>query len=65
MRPEHEVTLTNGFYLGKYEVTQAQYEAVMTGNIDGLSATPSNWPNNPTVRWSRYRGRISKNSLLV
>jgi len=45
--PVHEVTLTNGFYLGKYEVTQAQYEAVMTGNTDGLSATPSNWPNNP------------------
>ena len=45
--PEHEVTLTNGFYLGKYEVTQAQYEAVMTGNSDNLNATPSNWPNNP------------------
>jgi len=45
--PEHEVTLTTGFYLGKYEVTQAQYEAVMTGNTDGLSATPSQWPNNP------------------
>ena len=44
--PEHNVTLTKGFYLGKYEVTQAQYEAVMTGNTDGLSATPSNWPNN-------------------
>jgi hypothetical protein len=41
------VTLTQGFYLGKYEVTQAQYEAVMTGNTDGLSATPSQWPNNP------------------
>ena len=41
------VTLTKGFYLGKYEVTQAQYEAVMTGNTDGLSATPSKWPNNP------------------
>jgi formylglycine-generating enzyme required for sulfatase activity len=39
---QHEVTLTKGFYLGKYEVTQAQYEAVMTGNSDGLSATPSN-----------------------
>jgi formylglycine-generating enzyme required for sulfatase activity len=45
--PVHEVTLTQGFYLGKYEVTQAQYEAVMTGNTDGLSATPSQWPNNP------------------
>ena len=44
---QHQVTLTNGFYLGKYEVTQAQYAAVMTGNTVGLSATPSQWPNNP------------------
>jgi formylglycine-generating enzyme required for sulfatase activity len=44
---EHNVTLTNGFYLGKYEVTQAQYQAVMTGNTNSLSATPSQWPNNP------------------
>ena len=29
---QYNVTLTKGFYLGKYEVTQAQYEAVMTGN---------------------------------
>ena len=35
-----------GFYLGKYEVTQAQYEAVMTGNSDGLSATPSQYGGN-------------------
>ena len=44
---EHNVSLTQGFYLGKYEVTQAQYEAVMTGNTDGLNAKPSEWPNNP------------------
>jgi formylglycine-generating enzyme required for sulfatase activity len=30
--PKHEVTLTKGFYLGKYEVTQAQYEAIMGEN---------------------------------
>jgi len=30
--PKHEVTLTRGFYLGKYEVTQAQYEAIMGSN---------------------------------
>ena len=41
--PEHNVTLTQGFYLGKYEVTQAQYEAVMTGNTDELKCHPSNW----------------------
>ena len=44
---QHEVTLTKGFYLGKYEVTQAQYEAVMTGNTDSLSATPSQYGGNP------------------
>jgi formylglycine-generating enzyme required for sulfatase activity len=44
---ERNVSLTKGFYLGKYAVTQAQYEAVMTGNTDSLSATPSEWPNNP------------------
>ena len=26
---QHQVTLTKGYWLGKYEVTQAQYEAVM------------------------------------
>jgi len=29
---QHEVTLTKGYWLGKYEVTQAQYEAVMGSN---------------------------------
>ena len=40
------MTLTEGFYLGKYEITQAQYEAVMTGNPDGLSPTPSQFGGN-------------------
>ena len=44
---EHNVTLTKGFYLGKHEVTQAQYEAVMKGNSEGLNAKPSYWPNFP------------------
>ena len=30
--PKHEVQLTRGFYLGRYEVTQAQYEAIMGAN---------------------------------
>jgi formylglycine-generating enzyme required for sulfatase activity len=44
---EHNVSLTKGFYLGKYEVTQAQYQAVMTGNTDSLSATPSQVAEQP------------------
>ncbi|MHC4251825.1 MAG: protein kinase domain-containing protein, partial [Planctomycetota bacterium] len=31
-KPKHEVAITQGFYVGKYEVTQAQYEAVTGGN---------------------------------
>jgi formylglycine-generating enzyme required for sulfatase activity len=58
---QHQVTLTNGFYLGKYEVTQAQYEAVMTGNSNGLSATPSEWPNNP----NRPVEKVSWNDVQV
>ena len=38
---QHSVTLTNGFYLGKYEVTQVQYQTVMNGNSQGLNADPS------------------------
>jgi len=45
---EHNVSLTQGFYLGKYEVTQAQYAVVMSGNSKSLNPSPSNWPNNPT-----------------
>ena len=44
---EHNVTLTRGFYLGKYEVTQVQYEAVMTDNNVSLSPTPSYFSGNP------------------
>ena len=33
---QHEVTLTKQFYMGKYEVTQEQYEAVMGDNPSNL-----------------------------
>lgn len=31
-RPVHPVTISRSFYMGEYEVTQAQYEAVMAAN---------------------------------
>ena len=51
---QHQVTLTNGFYLGKYEVTQAQYQTVMNGNSEGLNADPSQFKgsNRPVERAS-------------
>ncbi len=31
-KPAHEVTLTNDYYIGKYEVTQGLWKAVMGSN---------------------------------
>ncbi len=41
--PKHEVTITKGFYLGKYEVTQAQYQAIMGSNPSNATKAP-NYP---------------------
>jgi len=38
--PKHEVKLTRGFYLGKYEVTQAQYQAIMGSNPSKSTKAP-------------------------
>jgi formylglycine-generating enzyme required for sulfatase activity len=39
--PKHEVTITKGFYLGKYEVTQAQFEAMTGANPSSASRDPN------------------------
>jgi formylglycine-generating enzyme required for sulfatase activity len=39
--PRHEVKLTKGFYLGKYEVTQAQYQAIMGSNPSRSTKDPN------------------------
>ena len=41
--PKHEVSITKGFYLGKYEVTQEQYDAMM-GTKVGESPREPNYP---------------------
>ena len=49
--PLHTVTLTKGFYMGKYEVTQEQYEKVMGNNPSspkgklGLPVNYVSWVN--------------------
>ncbi|MCL2245242.1 MAG: formylglycine-generating enzyme family protein [Treponema sp.] len=39
--PPHQVTLTKGFYMGKYEVTQEQYQAVTGVNPSSFSSSPA------------------------
>ena len=52
--PVHTVTLTRAFYLGKTEVTQAQWQAKMGSNPSYFSGNP----NNPVERvyWNDIAG---------
>ena len=60
--PQHQVTITQGFYLGKYEVTQGQWEAVMgTTPWSGQSYVEQS-PNHPAtyVSWDDVQEFIGK-----
>jgi uncharacterized repeat protein (TIGR02543 family) len=65
---QHGVTLTQGFYMGKYQVTQAQYQAVM-GNNPSDGKTPvfpeTSTENRPVERVSWYRTLVFCNRLSM
>jgi formylglycine-generating enzyme required for sulfatase activity len=54
---QHRVTLSQGFWLGKYEVTQAQWQSVMGSNPSSFKG-----PHNPvdTVSWDDCQAFIRK-----
>jgi len=61
--PIHTVTLTNAFYMGRYEVTQVQWQSVMGSNPsffqDPSSEVPADQvPNRPVeqVTWNMIQG---------
>ncbi|MCL2068032.1 MAG: SUMF1/EgtB/PvdO family nonheme iron enzyme [Treponema sp.] len=67
---QHTVTLTKDFYMGKYEVTQAQYEAVMGTNPSYFRTNniyppepPEIAPNRPVECVSWYDAIIFCNKL--
>ena len=43
-----EVTLSS-FWISKYEVTQEEFESVMTGNQNGIEPNPSSFTSNPAA----------------
>ncbi len=55
--PQHRVKITRPFYLGKHEVTQAQWEALMGGNPSQFKA-----PANPVemVSWDDVQPFLAK-----
>jgi formylglycine-generating enzyme required for sulfatase activity len=56
-KPAHRVTISQPFYLGKYPVTQAQWEAVMDNNPSRFKT-----PNHPvdSVSWDDAQAFIHK-----
>lgn len=57
-QPVHEVTLGEGFYMGRYEVTQAQWQQVMGSNpsyFQGCDSCPVE-----SVSWNDVQTFISK-----
>ncbi len=55
--PQHRVKITRPFYLGKYEVTQSQWETVMGNNPSEFKA-----PSNPleNVSWNDFQPFLAK-----
>jgi formylglycine-generating enzyme required for sulfatase activity len=58
--PAHPVTLTKGFYMGKYEVTQAQFEAVM-----GWNNSDTKGDDFPAVGLTWYETLVFCNTLSM
>jgi formylglycine-generating enzyme required for sulfatase activity len=61
--PVHQVTLTNAFYLGRYEVTQAQWAAMM-GNNPSYFVAANGFPDSDArpverVSWNTIQGYLS------
>ena len=68
---EHNVTLTKGFYLGKYEVTQGQYEVVTGQNpsvfkADGTRTMPvENLTMDEAINFCKKLTELEKNAGLL
>ena len=70
--PVHTVTLTNAFYMGRYEVTQAQWEATMGSNPSHFQSASAQVPaaevpNRPVeqVSWNTIQGFLSSTGLRL
>ena len=65
-RPVHSVTLTKGFYLGRYEVTQAQWVAKLGSNPSYFRGQPDS-ANHPVeqVDWDMVQGYLNATGMRL
>ena len=65
-QPVHQVTLTNAFYLGRYEVTQAQWVAKM-GSNPSTSQGQADSASRPVnqVSWTTIQGYLSATGMRL
>lgn len=70
--PVHAVSLTNAFYIGRYEVTQAQWVARVGSNPSGFQSASaevpaSEVPNRPVERvsWNTVQGFLSATGMRL
>jgi formylglycine-generating enzyme required for sulfatase activity len=71
-QPVHQVTLTNAFYLGRYEVTQAQWQARMGSNPSAFRSASTQVPaaqvpNRPVeqVSWNTIQGFLGATGMRL
>ena len=68
-QPVHTVTLTNAYYIGRYEVTQAQWQAKMGSNPSYFRESNGfpNSANRPVeqVSWNTIQGFLSATGLRL
>jgi formylglycine-generating enzyme required for sulfatase activity len=68
-QPVHSVTLTNAYYIGRYEVTQAEWQAKM-GNNPSYFREAYGYPNSANrpveqVSWNTIQGFLSATGLRL
>jgi formylglycine-generating enzyme required for sulfatase activity len=56
---QHEVTLTKPFYMGKYEVTQEQWEAVMGNNPSAVKGEKLPVTNVPSTHLQNFIAKLN------
>jgi uncharacterized protein YjdB len=62
---QHSVTLTKNFYMGRYQVTQAQYQTVMGAGEDRTTDTYGKGDNYPVYYINWYDAIVFCNKLSI